>query len=283
MTTVSQNPHTSVAGSAAVTPIDAHVHFHAAFDRREFLDAAAANMVAAGGDAEGIGGVLMFADPRAYGNPLEMWRKRTVHTHRWRIEPLQEPESLIARREDGVALVLIAGRQLVTTEGLEILAMATVVEFLTRRPLRETIEHIRSAGAVPAVPWGFGKWWGMRGRILIDAIENTAKGTMMMVDSGTRPSAGREHLALRVARSAGVPVLAGTDPLPLRSQVRRIGSFGFLMPGRIDPAGPAAHIRRYLAALRESPVVYGRRDSTIGFVTNQISLRMRGREGMLVR
>jgi hypothetical protein len=252
-------------------PVDAHAHYHPVFEPRRFLDAALTNMRPAARGGKGIAGVLLLAEPHPDRDPLRAWRNSSPEG--WRLEQTGEAMSVVARREEEM-LVLVAGRQLVSTEGLEVLALATDAKFLIQRPLRELVEQVRVAGGVPVVPWGFGKWWGRRGRVLMELLGRAGDDPLFMGDSGCRPAGAREHAAFRAARQSGVPVLAGTDPLPLAGQVRRIGAFGVVMPALLEGARPGAQIGGFLRALGQTPEFYGRRDSALSFMVSQVSLRL---------
>jgi hypothetical protein len=262
--------------------VDAHAHFHPGFERRTFLDAAARNLGSAASHPSRVTGILMMAEPHLSGDPLAPWREGDG-INSWTIEPTRESESLLARRGDGLTIALVAGRHLVSMEGLDVLALATDAEFLIRRPLHELIAQIHMARGVPVIPWGFGKWWGGRRRVLMRLVAGEHALPVLLADSGCRPAHSAEHVAFRSARRSGFPVLGGSDPLPIPSHATRVGSYGFVMPGRLQPANPAAQVRDYLRGLRKSPETFGRRASALGFVVSQISLRLARHPRMLAR
>ena len=105
----------------------------------------------------------------------------------WKIHPTEEPLSLIAKNERDETLVMIAGRQITTIEGLEVLALITNQEFKERRAITEIIQTIRHVGALPVVPWGFGKWMGRRGRHLKRLLTEVKNSDFFLGDNGGRP------------------------------------------------------------------------------------------------
>src|SRR4029077_15635911 len=142
---------------------DAHVHFHRGFGRDAFLDGALCNFRRGAADL-GLAGPLtccLLLTESAGVCFFRMSQEEGGDGH-WSFAPTAEPESLIVRRGDD-RLILIAGRQVVTREGLEALALATAEDFPDGLPLDETLDRIRAAGALPVLPWGFGKWWSSRG------------------------------------------------------------------------------------------------------------------------
>lgn len=77
----------------------------------------------------------------------------------------------MARRSGRKRLILIAGRQIITQESLEVLAIGTLGEFDDGQSLEKTVELISSRGAVAILPWAFGKWWFKRGERVRDFIQ----------------------------------------------------------------------------------------------------------------
>ncbi|HVR99610.1 MAG TPA: hypothetical protein VMW27_23500 [Thermoanaerobaculia bacterium] len=262
--------------------VDAHVHVHAAFDPDRFLSGALEGFrrgAAAAGIAAPFTGCLLLAESAG-----ERWFRQAAGSGAagsWRLEPTAEPESLRARRPDGAELVVIAGRQVRTREGLEVLALATAEDFADGLPLAETLDRVRASGALPVLPWGFGKWWFSRGA-LVAAELGSGRGELYLGDNAGRPTRfGRPRL-FREAAERGVPVLAGSDPLPLAGHGTRAGSYGFLLAGPLDEAQPArslAALVRRLRAAGAQPRPFGRTSGLLRFCRDQAALRLSRRGG----
>lgn len=251
------------AGSVIV---DTHVHLHPRFDPGVFLDAAAAN---ASADA-----VLCFTESASVNRFAELRDARRAGA--WSIDPTGEPEALRARRGDR-AITLLAGRQVVTAERIEVLALATIQAIPDGQPLGVTIDATRGAGAIPVIPWGFGKWWGARGRLIGETIR--AREDVLLGDQAGRPRGVPEQRLFRIARERSIPALPGSDPLDLARHVRRPACLGFTLDTSLDERCPAADLRARIGALRESPPVVGRRVGMAAFVRDQAALRMVRRRG----
>jgi hypothetical protein len=73
----------------------------------------------------------------------------------------------------------------------------------------------------------------------------------------------------------GIPVLPGSDPLPLPHHAGRIGSAGFVLTGPLDPDRPAATIRWTLSTLTGSPAPFGSRAPLLDFVRDQSAMQRR--------
>jgi hypothetical protein len=262
--------------------IDAHVHFHACFQRDAFLDAALDNF-ARGAEELGISGpftgCLMLAETAQEGYFLR-WQRREdgARFGAWDFEPTSDPAALIAcRRADGERLLVIAGRQIRTRERMEVLALATLEEFPDGLSFNDALARARWSGALPVIPWGFGKWWSYRGALIEKVVCRAERPDLCLGDNAGRPQIGGWPRLFREAESRGIPVLSGSDPLPLPEQGDRAGSYGFLLTEGFDEQQPARSLRQTLRSLSVPPPVYGRCRDLAGFCQDQIALRLRRR------
>lgn len=194
----------------------------------------------------------------------------------WTVESTDEDDSLLVTSRDGARLLLIAGRQVVTSERLEVLALATAEEYEDGLPLREAAAMVASSGAVPVLPWGFGKWTGRRGRAVRNLLSSPAASHLFLGDNGGRPGLMWEPRMFRFARDRGVPVLPGSDPLPIPAEVRKPGRYGFVLRGHLNARSPATSIRAMIAT-RAPARPFGRLERLPTFVLRQTQLRCRRR------
>ena len=95
-------------------------------------------------------------------------------------------------------------------------------------------------------------------------------------NAGRLELAGRPRL-FQEAEARGIPVLPGSDPLPLPAQGDRAGSYGFLLPEGFDERRPAESLRQTLRALDRPPRTYGRRRDLAAFCQEQLALRLHRR------
>jgi hypothetical protein len=252
--------------------VDAHVHLHRVYDTTAFLHGAATN---ASNVAPGAIGAMLLAESRGEG---AMERLRTFRDAQgeWSIEPTDEPESLLIRRGRSPVLVAIAGRQFETAERVEVLALLHGTPLREGAPLADTLGEMRDAGALPVLPWGFGKWIGRRGAVVRDAIRAPDR-PLFVGDNGGRPAWGRTPPILAEATRRGIPMLPGSDPLPLRDHQGRALSSGFLVDAALDLARPAAGLRDWLLTPGRLPAMAGQRESSGRFVWNQVRMQWRKR------
>jgi hypothetical protein len=278
--------------------VDAHVHLYSVYDRERFLHAAWTNFERA---RRSLGlsqatYVMCFTEDARHNAFAELASFRSVGSIE--IRPTQdeaalsvrfdsephtgrtEPERAASSNHDAVGnhsqdLYLIAGRQIITSEGLELLALATRDVIPDGVSLSDGIARVRAAGGVPVVPWAFGKWWGRRGVLVRAALasghppdlgDNSARASMLLAPA-----------FFRQAESRGRAVLPGTDPLPLRGHQGRAGSYGFVLDHGLSSDHPARDLVVAIQAMSTSPARFGRRVGPFEFVRDQIALRLRKR------
>jgi hypothetical protein len=256
--------------------IDAHVHLHADHGLTACLDHAHANMAAAG--EEHTAGVLMLAETVGAARFAELaaMAKRGEAAGPWRIEATDEQASLRARHDAGHVLVLIAGRQIATREGLEVLALATTQTFEDRTDIHRAIAAARASDGLVVLPYGVGKWSGSRGRLIRELLRRDGE-QLFAGDNGNRLRCAPTPGLLRAAIADGTIVLPGSDPLPLPGQERRIASYGMVLPLQLTLDAPARQLVTALSALSQSPRCYGTLTGPIAFVRAQFAMQWRKR------
>ncbi len=260
--------------------IDAHAHIHRCFEPAAFLDAAARNFAAAAerlGSAPAFDAVVVLTESAgddAFGALLDLGA--SVNPGGWRIEPGSDGISLTAHR-GACRVVVVAGRQIAAAEDLEVLAVGTRQCMADGGPISEVLERVRSWGALRVIPWGAGKWFFARGRLLTSLMQRVDQSDFFLGDEGGRPVFWPEPRHFGAARRAGIRALPGTDPLPFPDEVGRVGSFGAAFRGIVDPARPGASV---VAALRDPSTAltpYGGLETPIRFVRHQIGMQIRKR------
>ena len=258
--------------------IDGHVHYYPSFDRDGFFDSALANFRRAAGalgSTSEYAGWLLFAESAGM-NYFRRFRDAAGRAAGdvWTFHQTGEAESLVAQRDAGARLLLIAGRQIITAEGLEVLALCCDAEVGDGQPLASVIGAASRLDAIVVLPWAFGKWWSGRG-VLIDRLVRSIHPTRIFLgDNGGRTQLIPRPGPFRVAESRGIGILPGSDPFPLRRDQKRIGGYGFAIDGTIERSGPAAALKRLLRNGTGRPLPYGNRIGVLGFCRNQLLIRI---------
>jgi membrane-bound metal-dependent hydrolase YbcI (DUF457 family) len=262
--------------------IDAHVHLHDCFDLARTFDAAVRRFARAGQwvDAEGAtSGVLMLTESAGADVFSDLKAGRRPLPAGWASEPCDDPAALRLVRHDGARLLVIAGRQIVTAERLEVLALACADAMDDGRPIDTVLAWCRERDAVALLPWGFGKWTGRRGAIVAGLIEQAESGDLLLGDNAGRLNVSRTPALLRRGAARGLAVLPGSDPLPFCTQQTRAGRYGFALDAALDPQRPAQSLRGHLRALRGRQPVFGRLETLAAFLWYQSAMQWRKRAG----
>jgi hypothetical protein len=260
---------------ARMVPVDGHVHFHTLERAAMTLDAAAANFQAQRENgAAGCLGMLLL-NQAASEHVFEALRERASCAS-WTIRLAeQEPESLIAERENGW-IVIVCGRQVRCERGLEVAALGTLHEYPDGQKVDTTLKRVRESGALACLPWGFGKWFGARGRVVERMLQENDPASLAVCDNGGRLQALGQPRLVREAARIGFKILPGTDPFPVGDDFRRAGAFGFLAPepGRLHPWGD---LLRWLQSEQSSPRAYGKALGPGRFIFNNIGIQLYNR------
>ncbi len=266
-------------GSSApgVILVDAHVHFYRCFDAPGFLAAASANfsLEARRRGWDNFSALLLLAET-SNDRWFERLASRRVKgsTGGWTFRRTEEADSLIAEADGCRSLTLIAGRQIVTAERLEVLALATPEYFADGGAVVPVLKMVKDRGALPVLPWGAGKWLGQRGKLVREALQHAPPSPLFCGDSSQRPVVWPRPRMFSLADRLGIKVLAGSDPLPLPPEAARAGSFGFSMAGAISPKRPARDVRRLLSDRATALTPYGRLERPFRFFSNQLRIRL---------
>lgn len=236
--------------------IDAHVHLNPCGPTAQALIDAHRRMTASAGKhplsvfmlAEQAG-LTAFSGLRTHGIATE------------------ESESLWLSDKAGDILVL-AGRQVVSAERVEILALATAACFPDGQPAEQLVDAMIDAGALVILPWGVGKWIGQRGRVIDHLLQRDERRQILLGDISARPRFWRER------RLRARPVLRGSDPLPIKGDSRRIGTFGTALDGMLSHHRPAADLRALMRSDMANARSFGKPVSAYHLLRDQIRLRL---------
>ncbi len=181
----------------------------------------------------------------------------------YEIQPGPEPGCLAVKRAGEDAMFLVLGRQYAAAERLEVLGLALPEGGdWDGLPARDIIRHVRLAGGLPVLPWSPGKWFFRRGRLAEALVGASRPGELWLGDNALRPKVWPLPRLLRRAEARGIPWVPGSDPLPLRGEERRLGSYGFVSQEDFDPGRPVSALRSLLAQPPGSFRPAGRRAGT---------------------
>lgn len=264
---------------------DAHVHIYDCFDLDQFLDASYQNFskIAAHQDNQTpFVGVLFLTETirdRYFQklSQLAAGKSTAALTQKWQFRPTGEAESLYAYTDQGAEICIVAGRQIVTAEDLEVLALGTTELFDDGQPIDNVVNAVHQAGGLPVIPWGFGKWIGRRGAVLAELLA-AEQSSILLGDNSGRPLFWKRPPYFETVEKNGLCVLPGTDPLPFTSETDRPGKYGFMMQVAINPQMPATSLKQAVMNSPASLKTYGSLESPIRFIRNQIAMQITKRQ-----
>jgi hypothetical protein len=274
--------------TAAGILVDAHVHIYDCFEINTLLDAASRNFNYAAeklGLGNGFKAVLLLAET-CRDNWFQRTREKSVQyqnssaaANQWEIYRTLDKAVLQARKLSEVTgdeeyIFIMAGRQIVTSEGLELLALVTDSLFKDGLPTSSTLSAVREQEAIPVLPWAVGKWLGKRGRLLSLLLETEARTDLCLGDNSGRPVFWQNPVHFQQAKIKGMHLLPGTDPLRFAAEVGRIGSFGFMVRGELSDIRPSSDLKQLLRDNSSKMITYGHLESPLRFIINQIRLRI---------
>ena len=262
--------------------IDAHVHIYACFDLNTFVDSAFRNFKKAAGDQrmDQFSAVITIADWSAaswFEKLSELGRKqqkKDLNTDRFRIQATGEDESLRISNKQGREILIVAGRKIITSEDLEVLALCSKANIADGQPLEKTVRAIADLGAVPVIPWAVGKWLGKRGAVLDHLMNLEDRPFFYLCDNGNRPFFWGRPRHFAAAQKKNIPIISGSDPLHFPAEAHRAGTFGFTIPGQLSPEAPARDLKRLLLHPKVPIQHYGRLERFVPFLTNQVRMQL---------
>ena len=162
---------------------------------------------------------------------------------------------------------LIAGRQVVTAEKLELLALGADTFIADGLPTEATLAAIISAGSIPVLSWSPGKWFGRRGAMVRHLIETHPSDQFLIGDTGLRPTLWPFPRLMKLAQNRGFKIIGGSDALPLNGEEKWVGSYGVTAEAEFDANRPAASLRRILADPATPFTPIGKRARTAAFLS----------------
>lgn len=193
----------------------------------------------------------------------------------WSCRLTEEQCSLYIENNSGNKLYIVAGRKIISSENLEVLALATNnTHFSDGLPLADIIKTILSDGSIPLIPWAVGKWLGNRGQVLDKIIANFDPHQYFLCDNSNRPFFWPRPRQFKVVEAHGGRILSGSDPLHFCSEIDKVGSFGCWVERPFDQNFPAKTLKSILNDPSIELHLYGKLEKPIPFFRNQIYMQL---------
>jgi hypothetical protein len=239
-----------------IVAADGHMHVYPAYDIKavfrnliQNLDrlAGAAGCAKAGTNGNEIIKLAFLTESREHDFFSRLQDKdKSIVGHGLAITSGPDPLCVTVGFQEVGRVCLVAGRQIVTRERLEILGLAMRAKIPDGLPAREAIQRVVEAGGIPVLAWSPGKWLFARGRLVRDLIASDQGRVLRLGDTTLRPMLWPEPRPMRLARERGLTIIPGSDPLPFAGEERYAGTYGFIYRGAFDAERPVASIRQIL-------------------------------------
>lgn len=264
--------------------VDTHVHIYNRFDLNVFMASAVHHFeLASNTVVEPSSFVLLLSESQNL-NYFSRLKEYALHQRKehlfgkgfdsFKIETIDhQSEALRVYDAKGASMYIMAGRQIITKEKLEVLALFTNSVFEDGLPMETVIQSVLDLDAIPVLPWSPGKWFGERGTVIKNIIENKTISTLFLGDIFSRPSFYTEPL-FQLAEKNQIRILAGSDPLPLPGEEKRAGCFMSAIPGQLENDAPVTHLKEIMKASEIKITNWGQQTSIFSFFKNQILLRL---------
>lgn len=182
-----------------------------------------------------------------------------------------EREALRFNRR-GQPVWLIAGRQIVACERVEILALACAEKIPDGLPARDVVPRIREAGGVPVLAWAPGKWMFKRAEVVRRLLDAFGPEELLLGDSSLRPVGWPEPRVMKMRKT-----VAGSDPLPFAGEEAQAGRYGIRMNADFDESRPVSTLRAALLNPQISLERIGSRNTPWGMVHRMMMHRQHKR------
>lgn len=193
----------------------------------------------------------------------------------WTVVRNRDEISMSFSKADALEIVVVAGRQVRTREALEVLALGTRSDIEDGLDLRSAVERVVASGAVPVIPWGFGKWTGRRGALVKELLLDHDRPHLFVGDNANRPRFHRRPKLIGLAEQHGIQNLPGSDPLPFANSCERVAVAGV---GLVCEIGADTSGRDLIKALRGQPELispFFEYDRIDRFARNQVAMQLK--------
>jgi len=234
---------------------DGHVHLYPAYDIKavfrhliQNLDRlGTAGLLESGTNGNGIHKLAFLTESREHDFFSRLQgQDKAIVANGLKVISGPDPVCVTVSFNEVGRVCLVAGRQIVTRERLEILGLAMRATIPDGLPITNVIQRVVEAGGIPVLAWSPGKWMFARGQLVRDLIESNQGRVLCLGDTTLRPTLWPEPRLMKLARARGMTVIPGSDPLPFAGEERYAGTYGFVYQGTFDASQPAASISRML-------------------------------------
>ncbi len=259
--------------------IDSHVHFHKCFDEGLFFDSCFRNLLKIKSD--NINNAILCFTEGKYENSFnyliakEKIKSTLQKNIEYQVRALENGDSIeIQLKEAGKRIIIFPGFQVVTAENLEVLALLVSERIPDKLSAEDTISKVLEMNGIPVLPWGFGKWYGSRGKKINQLIENF-KSKIFLGDNGGRSNLLPYPEQFRLAETNGIRILPGSDPLPFPSEAKRPLSYGFTLNFMLNNIEASRCFKDAILDSSMNVRSFGKLTSPFTFIKTQLAMQFK--------
>ena len=241
---------------------DGHVHLYPGYDIRAALDNLRRNLAGHAGGAV----CMAFLAERSDCHFFRDFASRAPEMLAAQVAVEQHENVLLLHEAGFPDLYIVAGRQVISAERVEILALTTDGAIPDGLPARETVARVHQAGGVPVISWAPGKWFFARRKVVEDLLAHCKPGTLLVGDTSLRPRGWLTPVLMKRALAAGFGLVAGSDPLPFAGEESMLGRYGIRLDCAFDRSDPVRSVRAALTRPGFVPQCIGQRGGLLATV-----------------
>ncbi|MCB0729824.1 MAG: hypothetical protein KDC88_02225 [Ignavibacteriae bacterium] len=257
--------------------IDAHIHIHECYNLDKFFNSAKANFLKQANILDLCSNqfILCLTESHKvnYFNQLKQNADKSILSE-WKIDLTENPNTIKLVDKENFTIYLIAGRQIVTNEKLEVLTLGLIEDPEDGKPIEEILAYVSNKKVISVIPWGVGKWMGYRKEIIEKLVLQNNTFPIYLGDNGNRPFFWSKPKIFSLAAKNNMLNIPGSDPLPFKNEVNKPGSFGFVLEGVLDIEKPFDSLFEKITSSKKQFATYGRLESLFNFFKNQISMQI---------
>lgn len=249
--------------SQASTFIDSHCHYHPTISFPEFFSATSNNIKACIDNSSSCIAICLVEM-----EATDWFSELTSHAGTPSFDVQTKDENTLLVTVNEVEVSVFRARQINSLERIEVIIVGCAKEIPSGLPLDDYLKDYGKDYLV-ILPWGVGKWLGERGALVRQKINGNSM--IVLGDNGGRPKVWTNIPAFGLAHKYNIPILAGSDPLPIKNHLFRSGAYGNIIEGKIDTCSAWISC---VKNMNKTPKLYGSLSSTFRFLMDQIKLRL---------
>ncbi len=249
--------------------IDAHIHLYPMHNLALAISHARRNMAKAVPDPQAVRIWLLTerSDCDAFAQIL---KRGSVDGYS--VKPIEDGRAIYLPEAN---LYIVAGRQVITKEGLELCALATTDQIMDRAMTTFAgIGFLLARGALVSINWAPGKWWGQRGKVVQALLAEAPMPGVFIGDTAMRPVFWRQPALMKRALQRGWRIVAGSDPLPFAGEEKSFGRYGFRCQAAWNADEPVTSLHDALLNPDTVFTRWGARRRSAEFVRRQIQIML---------